>query len=55
MNFHYHTRQACIYQIEEETDMQKNDLITVVIEDIGANGEGIGKADGYTVDRKSVV
>ena len=35
--------------------MQKNDLITVVIEDIGANGEGIGKADGYTVFIKDAV
>ena len=35
--------------------MQKNDLITVVIEDIGTNGEGIGKADGYTVFIKDAV
>ena len=29
--------------------MQKNELVTVTIEDIGINGEGIGKVDGYTV------
>ena len=28
---------------------QKNDLVTVRIEDMGQNGEGIGKADGYTL------
>lgn len=29
--------------------MQKNDLVTVAIEDIGVGGEGIGKVDGYTL------
>lgn len=29
--------------------MQKNDIVTVTIEDIGVNGEGIGKVDGYTL------
>ena len=29
--------------------MQKNDVVTVTIEDIGVNGEGIGKVDGYTL------
>ena len=28
--------------------MQKNDVVKVTIEDIGVNGEGIGKNDGYT-------
>ena len=28
--------------------MKKNDTAVVKIEDIGINGEGIGKADGYT-------
>lgn len=28
---------------------EKNDLITVSIEDIGTDGEGIGKADGFTL------
>ncbi|MBR0397997.1 MAG: 23S rRNA (uracil(1939)-C(5))-methyltransferase RlmD [Eubacterium sp.] len=28
---------------------KKNDLVTVRIEDIGINGEGIGKIDGFTV------
>lgn len=35
--------------------MQKNDRITVMIEDIGTNGEGIGKADGYTLFIKDAV
>ena len=29
--------------------MQKNDLVTVEIVDMGTNGEGIGKIDGYTL------
>ena len=33
-----------------ENGMKKNQEFTVLIEDIGVNGEGIGKAD-----RKSVV
>lgn len=28
---------------------QKNDLVTVTIEDVGTEGEGIGKVDGYTL------
>ena len=27
--------------------MNKNDLITLKIEDLGTDGEGIGKIDGY--------
>ena len=33
--------------------MQKNDIVTADIEDIGVNGEGIGKVDGYTLFIKS--
>ena len=29
--------------------MQKNDVVTVKIEDMGSSGEGIGKIDGYTL------
>lgn len=29
--------------------MKKNEMINVTIEDIGINGEGIGKVDGYTL------
>ena len=29
--------------------MKKNETVTVSIEDIGVNGEGIGKVDGYTL------
>ncbi|MDO4313668.1 MAG: 23S rRNA (uracil(1939)-C(5))-methyltransferase RlmD [Eubacteriales bacterium] len=35
--------------------MKKNDLVTVTIEDIGVNGEGIGKVDGYTLFIKDAV
>ena len=28
--------------------MQKNEVVTVTIEDIGVNGEGIGRVNGYT-------
>ena len=35
--------------------MKKNDKITVTIEDIGVNGEGIGKVDGYTLFVKNAI
>ena len=35
--------------------MQKNDMVTVTIEDIGVNGEGIGKVNGYTLFIKDAV
>lgn len=35
--------------------MQKNDVVKVTIEDIGVNGEGIGKNDGYTLFIKDAV
>lgn len=35
--------------------MQKNDIVTVTIEDIGVSGEGIGKVDGYTLFIKDAV
>lgn len=34
---------------------QKNDYVTVTIEDIGSEGEGIGKADGFTLFVKDAV
>lgn len=36
-------------------EFKKNDIIVVTIEDIGADGEGIGKADGYTLFIKDAV
>lgn len=35
--------------------MNKNDIATVLITDIGVNGEGIGKIDGYTLFVKDTV
>ena len=35
--------------------MKKNDVATVTIEDFGINGEGIGKAEGYTLFIKDAV
>ena len=35
--------------------MQKNDVAVINIEDIGINGEGIGKCDGYTLFVKDAV
>lgn len=35
--------------------LQKNDQVTVTIEDIGADGEGIGKHEGYTLFIKDTV
>ena len=34
---------------------QKNDIIVVEIEDIGSDGEGIGKADGFTLFVKDAI
>jgi 23S rRNA (uracil1939-C5)-methyltransferase len=39
----------------EEIKMQKNEVAIVTIEDIGVNGEGIGKVDGYTLFVKDAV
>lgn len=38
-----------------ENSIKKNDKVTVRIEDIGSNGEGIGKIDGYTLFIKDAV
>ncbi|MDE7224734.1 MAG: TRAM domain-containing protein, partial [Acetatifactor sp.] len=34
---------------------QKNDLVKVAIEDIGTDGEGIGRVDGFTLFVKDAV
>ena len=36
-------------------EYKKNDMLTVTIEDIGNDGEGIGKVDGYTLFVKDAV
>ena len=36
-------------------EYKKNDVLRVTIEDMGENGEGIGKADGYTLFVKDAV
>lgn len=38
-----------------EKTYRKNDLVTIKIEDCGIDGEGIGKADGFTVFVKDAV
>lgn len=35
--------------------LEKNDVVTVTIEDMSMNGEGIGKSDGYTLFVKDTV
>ena len=35
--------------------MQKNDMVTVTIEDMGTSGEGIGRVDGYTLFIKDAI
>lgn len=35
--------------------MKKNNMVTVTIEDMGINGEGVGKADGYALFIKDAV
>lgn len=39
----------------EDIKMQKNETAIVTIEDIGVNGEGIGKVDGYTLFIKDAI
>lgn len=39
----------------ELMEYKKNDMLTVTIEDMGHDGEGIGKVDGYTVFVKDAV
>lgn len=39
----------------EHGKYQKNDIVTVMIDDIGNDGEGIGKVDGYTLFVKDAV
>ncbi len=39
----------------EQGRYRKNDIVTVTIDDIGSDGEGIGKADGYTLFVKDAV
>ena len=36
-------------------EYKKNDLVKVTIEDIGSEGEGIGKVDGFTLFVKDAV
>ena len=40
---------------ERMKEYQKNDMVTVTIEDIGTEGEGIGKVDGFTLFIKDSV
>ena len=39
----------------EHGQYRKNDVVTLTIEDIGSDGEGIGKSDGYTLFVKDAV
>ena len=36
-------------------EFKKNDCVTVTIEDMGSDGEGIGKVDGFTLFIKDAV
>lgn len=40
---------------KNENQMQKNQTVVAEITDIGVNGEGIGKVDGYTLFIKDAV
>ena len=42
-------------QIMEKDKYRKNDIVTVTIEDIGNDGEGIGRVDGFTLFVKDAV
>ena len=36
-------------------DFVKNQIVTIKIEDIGTNGEGVGRVDGFTLFVKGAV
>ncbi len=36
-------------------DFKKNDIVRVLIEDMGHEGEGVGKVEGYTVFIKDAI
>ena len=36
-------------------EIKKNDIVVVTIDDIGIDGEGIGKVDGYTLFIKDAI
>ena len=38
-----------------EVRMKKDDLIDIIIEDIGSDGAGVGKADGFTLFVKDTI
>lgn len=39
----------------EQTNFKKNDIVTITIEDMGSDGEGIGKCQGYPVFVKDAI
>ncbi|MCM1161081.1 MAG: 23S rRNA (uracil(1939)-C(5))-methyltransferase RlmD [Roseburia sp.] len=39
----------------EQTNLKKNDIVTIMIEDIGSDGEGIGKYQGYPIFVKDAI
>ena len=39
----------------KQTEYKKNDCVTITIEDMGSEGEGIGKVDGFTLFVKDTV
>lgn len=41
--------------MKEKAVYKKNDMVTVTIEDVGMDGEGIGKVDGYTLFIKDAI
>lgn len=43
------------FGMEVKVEYKKNDIITVTIDDIGNDGEGIGKVDGFTLFVKDAV
>lgn len=48
-------RLIWVYRNEDFMKFQKNDIVTVAIEDIGSEGEGIGRVDGFALFVKDAV
>ena len=54
-----HARLTLLWAVhdrkEEDMALEKNDIVRLTISDIGTDGEGIGKVDGYTLFVKDAV
>ena len=53
--FESNIRKTSMKRNRRSMEYKKNDLLTVTIEDMGHDGEGVGNVDGYSVYVKDTV